>query len=127
MSNKFFSDETYYMFDGWRNFLLEAEQNPEEEMMLQVATADEERARAEAEQVEAQIIAIRQNAAPIIAETLTLIFQLSQKGTNNLPKALNHAIRVGRSIEEFSQNGGDLEKFLTELNTILRMMQLDLK
>jgi hypothetical protein len=79
MSSKSFYNESYNYFDNWYRFL--NEQN-ETAAMLQQAAVDQERAEQEAQQKEQEIMAVRQTAGPIFADTIRAKWW-SKRGTKS--------------------------------------------
>ena len=121
---KLFYDESYIYFNNWYKFL--NEQN-EAGAMAQQAAEDQARAQAEAERKEQEIMAVRQNAGPALAEFATMLVQARDAGDSGGQVADVHIRDIAAIMSDLANQEINIEEFLGGINDELGQTGQDIQ
>jgi len=121
---KLFYDESYVYFNNWYKFLNE---QADAAAMAQTAAEDQARAQAEAERKEQEIMAVRQNAGPALAEFATMLVQARDAGDSGGQVADVHIRDIAAIMSDLANQEIGIEDFLGGINDELGQTGQDIQ
>tara|TARA_R110000824_G_scaffold14726_5_gene62466 strand:+ start:1621 stop:2016 length:396 start_codon:yes stop_codon:yes gene_type:complete len=114
---KKYYDESYSFFNSWYGFI--NEQQEEAQGMAGAAAEDQARAQAEAQRKEQEIMALRSNAGPALAEFVTMMYQAADVGNKGGRIADAHITRVSRALSDLAHREIGVEEFLEKIGSVV--------
>jgi hypothetical protein len=121
---KLFYDESYTYFNNWYKFLNE---QADAEAMAQTAAEDQARAEAEAQRKEQEIMIVRQNMAPVMAEFGTMLVQARDAGDSGGQIADVHIRDIAAIMSDLANQEIGIEDFLGDISDELGQTGKDLQ
>ena len=121
---KLFFDESYTYFNNWYKFLNE---QADAEAMAQTAAEDQARAEAEAQRKEQEIMIVRQNMAPVMAEFGTMLVQARDAGDSGGQIADVHIRDIAAIMSDLANQEIGIEDFLGDISDELGQTGKDLQ
>jgi len=121
---KLFYDESYTYFNNWYKFLNE---QTDAAALAQTAAEDQARAEAEAQRKEQEIMIVRQNMAPVMAEFGTMLVQARDAGASGGQIADVHIRDIAGIMSDLANQEIGIEDFLGDLSDELGQTGKDLQ
>lgn len=121
---KLFYDESYTYFNNWYKFLNE---QADAAAMAQTAAEDQARAEAEAQRKEQEIMIVRQNMAPVMAEFGTMLVQARDAGDSGGQIADVHIRDIAAIMSDLANQEIGIEDFLGDISDELGQTGKDLQ